>query len=125
MFNPFELCPLFYMFSVSFYSYSVCIYIQSYLIYIQLYLAYINSLIVICVRFAQNHHFCIRSFILHVSSFILSIFNLILNILWKFSTWWKFGMYFVYIFVVDWNFLTKFCNSDLSFNGNILKHPST
>ena len=40
--------------------------------------------------------------------------------LWKFSTWWKFGLYFVYIFIVDWNFLAKFCSSDPSFNGNIL-----
>ena len=39
---------------------------------------------------------------------------------WKFSTWWKFGLYFVYIFIADWNFLTKFCSSDPSFNGNIL-----
>ena len=38
----------------------------------------------------------------------------------KFSTWWKFGLYFVYIFIADWNFLTKFCSSDPSFNGNIL-----
>ena len=39
---------------------------------------------------------------------------------WKFSTWWKFGLYIVYIFLADWNFLTKFCGSDPSFNGNIL-----
>ena len=37
-----------------------------------------------------------------------------------YSTWWKFGPYFVYIFITDWNFLTKFCSSDPSFNGNIL-----
>ena len=36
------------------------------------------------------------------------------------STWLKFGLYFVYIFIADWNFLTKFCSSDPSFNGNIL-----
>ena len=41
---------------------------------------------------------------------------------WKFSTWWKFGLYFVYIFIVDWIFLTKFCTSDPSFNGNILTY---
>ena len=28
---------------------------------------------------------------------------------------------FVHIFIPDWNFLTKFCSSDLSFNRNILK----
>ena len=39
---------------------------------------------------------------------------------WKFSTRWKFGLYFVYIFVADWNSLTEFCSSDPSFNGNIL-----
>ena len=43
---------------------------------------------------------------------------------WKFSTWWKFGLYglyFVYIFIADWHVLTTFCSSDLSFNGNILR----
>ena len=39
---------------------------------------------------------------------------------WKFSTWWKLGLYFLYIFIMDWNFFTKFCSSDSSFNGNIL-----
>ena len=39
---------------------------------------------------------------------------------WKFSSRWKFGLYFVYIFIVDWIFLTKFCISDPSFNGNNL-----
>ena len=39
---------------------------------------------------------------------------------WKCSTWWKFGLHFVYIFIADWNFLTKFCSSNPSFNGNIL-----
>ena len=39
---------------------------------------------------------------------------------WKFSTWLKFGQYFVYIFIAHWNFLTKFCSSDPSFNGNFL-----
>ena len=38
---------------------------------------------------------------------------------WKLSTCWKFGLYFVYIFIADWNLLTKFCSSDPSFNGNI------
>ena len=36
------------------------------------------------------------------------------------STSWKFSLYFVYIFIADWNFLTKFCSSDPSFNRNIL-----
>ena len=39
---------------------------------------------------------------------------------WKCSTWWKFGPYIVYIFIVDWNFVSKFCRSNPSFNGNIL-----
>ena len=39
---------------------------------------------------------------------------------WKFSTSWKFGLYFVYFFIANWNFLTKFCSSDLSVNRNIL-----
>ena len=30
------------------------------------------------------------------------------------STSWKFGLCFVYIFIADWNFLTKFCSSDPS-----------
>ena len=38
---------------------------------------------------------------------------------WKLSTCWKFGLYFVYIFIADWNLLTKFCSLDPSFNGNI------
>ena len=29
-------------------------------------------------------------------------------------------LYFVYILIADWNFLTKFCSSDPSFNGNFL-----
>ena len=37
-----------------------------------------------------------------------------------YSASWKFGLYFVCIFVVDWNFLTKFFSSDSSFNRNIL-----
>ena len=37
-----------------------------------------------------------------------------------FSTWWKFDLYFVYIFIADWNFLTKFCSSGPTFNENIL-----
>ena len=41
---------------------------------------------------------------------------------WKFSTWWKFSLYLVYIFIADWNFLTKFCSSNPSFNGNILMY---
>ena len=41
---------------------------------------------------------------------------------WKFSTCWKFSLYFVYIFIVDWNFLTKFCSSDPSFSRNILTY---
>ena len=36
------------------------------------------------------------------------------------STSWKFGLYFVYIFIADWDFLIKFCISDPSFNRNIL-----
>ena len=36
------------------------------------------------------------------------------------STSWKFGLYFVYIFIADRNFLTNFCSSDPSFNRNIL-----
>ena len=40
---------------------------------------------------------------------------------WKFSNSWKFGLYFVYIFIADWNFLTKFCSSNPSFNINILR----
>ena len=39
---------------------------------------------------------------------------------WKFSTRRKFSLYFVCIFMGDWNFLTKFCSSDPSFNRNIL-----
>ena len=41
------------------------------------------------------------------------------------STWWKLGLYFVYVFIADWNFLTKFCSSDSSFNGNILKSETS
>ena len=40
--------------------------------------------------------------------------------LWKLSTWWKFGLYFVYIFIANWNFLNKFCSSHLILNRNIL-----
>ena len=36
------------------------------------------------------------------------------------STSWKFILYFVYIFIANWNFLTKFCSSDLIFKRNIL-----
>ena len=36
------------------------------------------------------------------------------------STSWKLGLYFVYIFIAYWNFLTKFYGSDSSFNRNIL-----
>ena len=39
---------------------------------------------------------------------------------WEFSTWWKFRLYFVYVFIADWDFLTKFCSSDPNFNGNVL-----
>ena len=39
---------------------------------------------------------------------------------WKYSAWKKFGLYFLYIFIADRNFLTNFCSSDPSFNGNIL-----
>ena len=45
---------------------------------------------------------------------------LVHSTLWKFSTWWKFGLQSVYIFIADWNFLAKFCLSDPSFNENIL-----
>ena len=38
----------------------------------------------------------------------------------KVFTWRKSNLYFVYIFIVDWNFLIKFCSSDPSFIGNIL-----
>ena len=31
---------------------------------------------------------------------------------WKSSTWWTFRLYFVYVFIADWNFLTIFCSSD-------------
>ena len=41
-------------------------------------------------------------------------------ILWKLCTSWKFDLHFGYIFIVDWNFLTKFLSSDPSFNKNIL-----
>ena len=48
-------------------------------------------------------------------NFFFPVWNL-LNKLWVvvISTSWKFGMYFVYFFNVNWNFLTKFCSSDLS-----------
>ena len=36
------------------------------------------------------------------------------------STSWKLSLYFVYIFIAHWNFLTKFCSSDPNFNKNIL-----
>ena len=36
------------------------------------------------------------------------------------SFFWKFGLYFVYIFIADWNFLTEFCSFDSGFNRNIL-----
>ena len=36
------------------------------------------------------------------------------------STSWKFGLYFVCIFIANWNFLTKFWSSDPSFSRNIL-----
>ena len=36
------------------------------------------------------------------------------------ATWWKFGLYFVYIFIADSNFLTKFYSSDPSFDRNVL-----
>ena len=36
------------------------------------------------------------------------------------STSWKFDLYFVYIFITDWDFLTYFYSSDPSFNRNIL-----
>ena len=36
------------------------------------------------------------------------------------STSWKFSLPFVHIFRTDWNFSTKFGNSDPSFNWNIL-----
>ena len=37
------------------------------------------------------------------------------------STWWISSLHFVYIFRKDWNFLTKLCSSDPSFNRNILR----
>ena len=48
----------------------------------------------------------------------------LLNKLWVVvhSTSWKFGMYFVYFFIANWNFLTKFCSSDLSVK-KIFWHP--
>ena len=36
------------------------------------------------------------------------------------STSRKFGLYFAYIFIANWDFLTKFCSSDPSFKRNIL-----
>ena len=36
------------------------------------------------------------------------------------SSSWKFGLYFLYVFIADGNFLTKFCISDPCFNRNIL-----
>ena len=42
-------------------------------------------------------------------------------ILWKYSTSWKYSLYFVYIFRMCWNFLIKFCSSDPSFDRNILR----
>ena len=38
----------------------------------------------------------------------------------QFSTSWKFVLYFVYIFIANWNFSTKFCSSDLIFKRNVL-----
>ena len=37
-----------------------------------------------------------------------------------YSTSWKLGLYFVNIFVANWNLLTKICNSVPSFNRRIL-----
>ena len=34
-------------------------------------------------------------------------------------TSWKFALYFVYIFIVNWDILTKFCSSDPGLNRNI------
>ena len=42
------------------------------------------------------------------------------NAMHKFSTSWKFSPYFVYFFIGNWNFLPKFCNSDLSVKRNVL-----
>ena len=39
---------------------------------------------------------------------------------WGTFTSWKFSLPFVHIFRTDWNFWTKFGNSDPSFNWNIL-----
>ena len=39
----------------------------------------------------------------------------------KYSTSWKCSLHLVYIFIVDWDFLIKFCNFDSSFNRNILR----
>ena len=36
------------------------------------------------------------------------------------SSSWEFGLYFLYIFTADWNFLIKFYSSDPGFNRNIL-----
>ena len=54
-------------------------------------------------------------------NFFFPVWNL-LNKLWVVvhSSSWKFGMYFVYFFIGNWNFLPKFCNSDLSVKRNIL-----
>ena len=40
---------------------------------------------------------------------------------WKYFNLWKCSLHFVYIFKTEWNFLIKFCSSDPSFNGNILR----
>ena len=39
---------------------------------------------------------------------------------WKFCSSWKFGLYFAYIFIADWNLLTKFRSFDPICNRNIL-----
>ena len=40
---------------------------------------------------------------------------------WKYCTSWELTLHFVRIFRTDWSFLTKFGNSDPSFNRNILE----
>ena len=71
-----------------------------------------------------HHNFLIIlsnfAFLVEMSAGFSLVGTYVHSVSWKYSTWWKFGLYFVYIFIADWNFLTNFCSSHPSFNGNIL-----
>ena len=61
-----------------------------------------------------------RNFFFSVWNLLNKLWVVVHSTSWKFSSSWKFGLYFVYFFIANWNFLTKFYSSDLSVNSNVL-----